>query len=159
MSKTTSNENESRSETKPMSKDSADLVKQIKASAKEIWLAGLGAFSQRPNDTESSQMPSLYKQLVKEGRDIERVSREQFDRNLQSVKTLAVGGVDQVKEKAAGSFHRIESLFDERVSRALSRLGLTTNQDYAVLQDRLDHAEQRIADLEGIVASLDAEKK
>lgn len=133
-----------------------DLVKQIKASAKEIWLAGLGAFTQKNSqDSSGESETSLYQQLVKEGRDIERVSRDQLDRNIQTVKTLAFDGVDQVKEKAAGSLHRLESVFDERVSKALHRLGLFTSHDYAVLESRLENTEQRVADLEGMVKNLE----
>lgn len=132
-----------------------DLVKQIKASAKEIWLAGLGAFSQKQEDTSSQ---SLYQQLVKEGRDIERVSREQLDRNIQNVKSFAVGGVDQVRERAAGSLHRLESVFDERVSKALNRLGLATAQVQGSLEEKLNTIEQRLADLEGVVESLAQER-
>ncbi len=135
----------------------ADLVQQIKASAKEIWLAGLGAFSQKDNGQDQGK--SIYKQLVKEGRDIERVSREQLDRNLQHVKSFASEGVDQVKEKAFGSFLKLESAFDERVSKALSRLGLATHQDFSALERRLDQAENKIADLEGIVQDLQKPKK
>lgn len=136
----------------------ADLVKQIKASAKEIWQAGLGAFTQKQADEKAGNADeSLYKQLVKEGRDIERVSREQLDRNIKTVKSFAFDGVDQVKEKAAGSLHRLESVFDERVSKALSRLGLTTSHDYAVLESKLENTEQRVSDLEGMIKTLESE--
>lgn len=139
----------------------ADLVRQIKASAKEIWQAGLGAFSQKARQEQEgqSQSGSIYQQMVKEGKDIERVSRQQLDRNIQSVKSFAFDGVDQVKEKAAGSLHRLESVFDERVSKALGRLGLTTSQDYAVLESKLENTEQRLADLEGVIKTLESEVK
>lgn len=141
-----------------LSAESADLVKQIKASAKEIWLAGLGAFSQKDKAQEDDGGRSLYQQLVKEGKDIERVSREQLDRNIQSVKNIAFDGVDQVKERAFGSFTRLEHAFDERVHKALSRLGLATQEDYATLERRLDQAEHQIADLEGVISELKAEQ-
>jgi poly(hydroxyalkanoate) granule-associated protein len=161
MTKNTNNDVADKNDTKDQVGDgNADLVKQIKASAKEIWLAGLGAFNQKQgaSDAEGEDTAhTLYQQLVKEGRDIERVSRSQLDRNIQNVKTLAFGSVDQVKEKAAGSLNRLESVFDERVSKALNRLGLTTSNDYNVLESRLEHAEQLIADLEGVVNSLKQE--
>ena len=141
-----------------LSAESADLVKQIKASAKEIWLAGLGAFSQKDKAQEDDNGRSLYQQLVKEGKDIERVSREQLDRNIQNVKSIAFDGVDQVKERAFGSFTRLEHAFDERVHKALSRLGLATQEDYATLERRLDQAEHQIADLEGVISELKAEQ-
>ena len=128
---------------------SADVVKQIKASAKEIWLAGLGAFSQR-NDTENSPQAGagLFQQLVKEGRDLERVSREQLDRNLAQVKSLAVDGVDQVRERAFGSIARIESVFDERVTKVFERVGVVKASDHRTLEARLNGLEERLAVLE-----------
>jgi len=137
----------------PPHDDNADLVKQIKASAKEIWLAGLGAFSQK-EDQAAATTTGLYQQLVKEGRDIERVTREQLDRNIQNVKTIASDGVDQVKEKAVGSFSRLETIFGERVSKAMHRLGLATNHDFQGIDGRLSSIESRIADLEGMIQDL-----
>ena len=96
--------------------DATQLVSHIKASAKEIWLAGLGAFSQ--NNEPSG---GLFNQLVKEGKDLERVSREHIDRQIQQVRNAAIDGVDVVKERAADSIGRLEGGLDERVSKAAKR--------------------------------------
>ena len=133
--------------------DASHLVSHIKASAKEIWLAGLGAFSQN-NDRSAG----LFQQLVKEGKDLEKVSREHLDRQIQQVRNAAIDRVDEVKEKAADSIGRLENVFDERVSKAAKRLGIAMLQDQEVLEKKIDGLEHRLRDLESILADQQKSK-
>jgi len=123
--------------------DETHLVSHIKSSAKEIWLAGLGAFSQK-----NEKNNSVFQQLVIEGRDLEKISRTHIDRQIQQVRDAAMGSVGNVKERAAGSFNRLESIFDERVSKALKRLGLFTQNDQQTLEKQIAALEARIQKLE-----------
>ena len=126
------------------SMEDAHLVDHIKASAKEIWLAGLGAFSQK-----QAESPNVFQQLVKEGKELERVSREHLDRQIQQVRSAAMESVGSVKDKATDSLSRLENVFDQRVSNAVKRIGLMSQADARRLEARIEGLEAQLRDLEG----------
>jgi len=121
------------------SEHSSQLSEKIKESARQIWLAGLGAYTKAEEDTGK-----IFDKLVKEGEEIENLTRGVVEKQFKAVEDR-VGEVkdkvDDVREKASGTFGKLENVFDQRVSSALIRLGIPTNT-------RLTELEQRVAELE-----------
>lgn len=111
---------------------SAQLSEKIKESARQIWLAGLGAYTKAEEDTGK-----IFDKLVKEGEEIENLTRGAVEKRFKAVEDKVEG----VREKASGTIGKLESVFDQRVSSALERLGIPSNAHIAEL-------EKRIADLE-----------
>lgn len=116
------------------------LADRIKGSARQIWLAGLGAYTKAEEDAGK-----FFDRLVHEGEELESKTRGVVGKQLKSVETR----VDDVRERATGTWDKLEHLFDERVSGALRRLGIHRREDFEAL-------EARIAKLE---AELDRLKK
>jgi poly(hydroxyalkanoate) granule-associated protein len=120
---------------------SSQLSEKIKESARQIWLAGLGAYNKAEEDTGK-----IFDKLVKEGEEIESLTRGVVEKQFKAVEDRVEDvkeRVEDVKEKASGTFGKLENVFDQRVSSALVRLGIPTNH--------------RIVELEKRVASLEAE--
>lgn len=115
-----------------VSEQSAQLSEKIKESARQIWLAGLGAYNKAEEDTGK-----IFDKLVKEGEEIENLTRDVVEKQFKAVEDKVEG----VREKASGTIGKLESVFDQRVSSALERLGIPSNSHVAEL-------EKRIADLE-----------
>lgn len=110
------------------------LADRIKDSARQIWLAGLGAYTKAEEDTGK-----FFERLVQEGEELENRTRGVVNRQVKAVEDR----VGEVRDRATGTWDRLESVFDQRVSRALDRLGIPTPG--------------RVRDLEQEVATLQAE--
>lgn len=112
------------------------LAGKIKDSARQIWLAGLGAYTKAEEDTGR-----FFERLVQEGEQLESKTRGVVEKQIRSVE----GRVEGVREKATGTWDRLEHLFDERVSGALRRLGIHRKEDIEALESRIDALEAELA--------------
>lgn len=116
----------------------AQLAAKIKGSARQIWLAGLGAYTKAEEDTGR-----FFDRLVQEGEQLENRTRGVVEKQIKSVEDRVEG----VRERATGTWDRLELMFDERVSGALRRLGIHRREE-------IDSLERRIEALEGELARL-----
>lgn len=116
-------------------------------SSQQIWLAGLGALAQA-----QAQGSKAFETLVSDGLAFQRKTqdeaRQRFEEATERLSSMAQG----LGQQTAGRMDRLEQVFEERVARALHRLGMPTLQDIAALQ-------ARIADLEARLASPQAAAK
>ncbi len=123
-----------------------DIVKQVRANARDVWLAGLGAFaamqsgSGRMIATAQSESAKVFNTLVKQGKEVE----------AQAKKT-ALKQAENVSDKTSQAIDKLEQVFQERVSRSLSRLGVPSSDDVKVLTSRVE-------ELTGNVQALVARK-
>ncbi|MDS4016479.1 MAG: phasin family protein [Candidatus Accumulibacter sp.] len=107
------------------------LALTVKESAQQIWLAGLGAFAKAQEEGGK-----VFDALVKEGESIQARTRKMTDEK-----------VAQVAGKAAGTWDRLEQVFEDRVARALGSLGVPTKQD-------IDKLSKRVVELSAAVQAL-----
>lgn len=114
---------------------SSQLSEKIKESARQIWLAGLGAYNKAEEDTGK-----IFERLVKEGEELENLTRGAVEKRFKVVEEH----VEDVREKATGTFGKLENVFDQRVSAALSRLGIPTQKQIASLTARIDALEAEL---------------
>jgi len=114
------------------------MAKKIKESANQIWLAGLGAYSKA--EQEGSK---IFDALVQDGESIENKAKGQVDNQL----TAAKDRVAEMRDRATGSWEKIEKAFDERVSKALGRLNIPTKKDIDLLNDRIESLNSEISAL------------
>ena len=108
------------------------LAAKIRESARQIWLAGLGAYTKAEEDAGK-----VFNKLVSEGEDIERKTRGVLEKQIRAVEDR----VEEVRDKATNTWDKLESVFDQRVSRAPHRLGIP-------MQSEIDALRERIARLE-----------
>lgn len=127
-----SDENDKKPENDPQ------LAAKIKGSARQIWLAGLGAYTKAEEDTGR-----FFDRLVQEGEQLENKTRGVVEKQIKSVEDR----VGDVRERATGTWDKLETLFDERVSGALRRLGIHRREE-------IDALERRIAALESELMRL-----
>lgn len=112
----------------------------VKDSASQIWLAGLGAFAKAQEEGGK-----VFEALVKEGQSIQRKTQAAAEEKLTEagsrMATLATG----ISARASGQWDRLENIFEERVSKALHRLGVPSAQEVATLVARIDELEHQLA--------------
>ncbi|SFR45631.1 poly(hydroxyalkanoate) granule-associated protein [Marinobacter daqiaonensis] len=120
------------------SEEDSQMAGRIRESARQIWLAGLGAYTKAEGDAGR-----LFERLVSEGEEIESKTRGIVGRRVKAVEHR----VEDVRDRATGTWDRLETLFDERVSGALRRLGIPHREEMEALQQRLAEVERELAEL------------
>ena len=118
------------------------LTQTVKESAQQIWLAGLGAFAKAQEEGGK-----VFDALVKEGEAIQKKTRKTADEKFADVRKVADAKMAAVTGKAAGTWDRLEQVFEDRVARALSSLGVPTKKE-------IDKLSKRVAELTATVQKL-----
>ncbi|MEO6066226.1 MAG: phasin family protein [Lysobacterales bacterium] len=116
-----------------------DAQGKLLESAQQIWMAGLGAFS-RAQDQGSK----LFDALIREGQTIESKTRHFASGKADGVRDKMENTVSNVKERAADTWDRLEKVFEDRVSRALTRLGVPGREEMQALVDRVEQLNRNV---------------
>jgi len=109
------------------------LSKSISESAQQIWLAGVGAFGRA-----QAEGTRLFDGLMKEGAGLEKTARAYANTRAGTVRNAVETGVGQTRERAADTWDRLEKVFEDRVQRALVKLGVPGRDDVQALSKRVD---------------------
>ena len=128
--------------------DSA-LAGHVKESAQQIWLAGLGAFSKA-----QEQGGRVFEALVQEGVTLQRRTQTVAEERLGTVsarlseRMAEVGQkVEDVSAKATGQWDRLESIFEQRVAKALASLGVPHANEVQALTEQIEQLRAEVAAL------------
>ncbi len=139
-------------------------VNQAQDYAHEIWLAGLGAFALAQEEGEKAFKKStktiedtrsrvvgestrMFDRLVKEGEKLEGKGRKLATDTVDGVRDDVESRVGKVRDTAQSNWDKLEKVFEQRVARALSRLGVPTSDEIGELSDRVAELNKRVADL------------
>lgn len=109
------------------------LAKTVRDSAQQIWLAGLGAFAKA--QAEGSK---VFDALVKEGQTIHGRTRKVAESKVAEMTTTLGKMATKATNQASGSWDKLEQVFEDRVARALNRIGVPTNKDINNLASRVE---------------------
>lgn len=115
------------------------LSRGLADSAQQIWLAGVGAFQRAQHEGSK-----LFDALVKEGSTIETATRKLATGRVDAVRDAVEERVGTVRERAVDTWDRLEKVFEERVQRALTRLGVPSREDLVELTERVDQLTRAI---------------
>ena len=128
---------------KKASPQPAAFNETVKESAQQIWLAGLGAFAKAQQEGGK-----VFETLVKDGLSMQRkaqtTAEEKIAEATHKMTTMAQelsSQASQFGSKASGSWDKLETIFEDRVARALARLGLPTAAEYDALNKRVAELE------------------
>lgn len=119
---------------KPQAKAKAEVLsRSIMESAQSIWLAGMGAFGRAQEEGTK-----LFDSLIKEGSKLEQKTRKLATGQVDAVRGVVENRVEQVRERATDTWDKLEKVFEDRVQRALVRLGVPSRDDLSQLATRVD---------------------
>ena len=110
-----------------------DLPHSIKETSRQIWLAGLGAFSRA-----QAEGTKMFETLVEQGQSLEARTRRAASETAAAAAGAAAQKAKEVQAMAGGTWDKLEQVFEDRVARALSKLGVYTQEDVARLAQRVD---------------------
>jgi poly(hydroxyalkanoate) granule-associated protein len=126
------------------SKSSAQFASTVKESAQQIWLAGLGAFSKAQEEGGK-----VFEALVKEGVAIQRKTQAAAEEKFSEATNRMASMANDLSNKATGQWDKLESIFEDRVSRALNKLGVPTSKDIDTLAARVDELHRAVSKMNG----------
>ncbi|EJE53647.1 poly(hydroxyalkanoate) granule-associated protein [Acidovorax sp. CF316] len=111
----------------------AQLSSTVKDSAQQIWLAGLGAFSKAQEEGGK-----VFESLVKEGLSIQRKTQAVAEEKISEATSRVTTMASDIGSKAQGQWDKLENIFEDRVAKALSKLGVPSARDLEALTARVD---------------------
>jgi poly(hydroxyalkanoate) granule-associated protein len=144
MSKTSKPKLKSRAKASTQSdaKSNENMGKSIMESAQQIWLAGMGAFSRAQEEGTK-----LFETLVKEGLTLESRTRKLAVGKADEVRGAVESGVSQVKERTQETWDKLEKVFEDRVSKALGKLGVPGRKELNDLAGKVEELAREIRKL------------
>ncbi len=131
----------------------APLAGAVKESAQQIWLAGLGAFSKAQQEGSK-----VFEGLVKEGLSIQRKTQAVAEERIADATNRMTTMANGITSKATGQWDKLETIFEDRVSRTLNKLGVPTAQDIDALIARIDELNRNVQKLQPKAAPKTAAK-
>ena len=128
----------------------AQLASSVKDSAQQIWLAGLGAFSKA-----QAEGGKVFETLVKDGVGLQRKTQAAAEEKISEatskmtsmangITAKATGVATDITAKATGQWDKLENLFEERVAKALSKMGMPTAKEVQALSKRVDELSAKL---------------
>ena len=120
----------------------AQLSGSVKDSAQQIWQAGLGAFTRA--QAEGSK---AFEALVKEGVHIQRKTQTVAEEKISEATAKMSNMATDLTSKASGQWDKLENIFEERVAKALNKLGVPSAKDVNALIARIDELNKAVQKL------------
>lgn len=111
----------------------AQLANSVKDSAQQIWLAGLGAFSKA-----QAEGGKVFETLVKDGMGLQRKTQAAAEEKISEATSKMTTMASGITAKATGQWDKLENIFEERVAKALSKMGMPTAKEVQALTKRVD---------------------
>ena len=105
----------------------------------QIWLAGLGAFARA--EEEGSR---FFDTLVDIGRSLESSAQDKSESRVEEIK-------ERVRSRTGETMDKMEGAFDERLNKALSRLGIPNKREVEALQQRVQELTEALEEKSGDV--------
>ena len=109
------------------------LADAVLESSRQIWLAGLGAFARAKGEGAK-----VFEALVQQGQSLDSRTRQAAAETAGAAREAAQAPAWAMQAKAGGTWDKLEQVFEARVARALSRLGVHTQADVERLTERVD---------------------
>jgi len=120
------------------------LTGSVKDSAQQIWQAGLGAFAKA-----QAEGTRAFETLVKEGTALQRKTQAAAEGRINDATDRMTHMASDISSKATGQWDKLENIFEERVAKALNKLGVPSAKDVNALIARIDELKLSVQKLSG----------
>lgn len=110
-----------------------DVAKNVKDSAQQIWAAGLASFAKAQGEGSK-----VFEALVSEGLKLQKKTQSAAEEKLSAVASKVSGVAGDVGAKAGQHWDKLESIFEQRVAKALKTLNVPSAGDVQSLIKRID---------------------
>lgn len=111
--------------------------------AHQVWLAGLGAMAKA-----QEQGSKAIETLLSDGLAFQRKSQAEAQQRLQEATERLSHLASDFGQSASGRVDKLEHLFEDRVAKALHRLGMPSLLDIQMLSERVAQLESQLQALQ-----------
>ena len=133
--------------------DKPDTPSHAAMSPQQVWLAGLGAMAQA-----QARGTKAFEALVSDGLSFQRKSQEQAQQRIHEATEQLSSMAHNIGQEASGRIDKLEHLFEDRVAKALRRLGIPSMADMEALIERINHLEAQLKALQKATPEKSAAK-
>ncbi|MDP1529074.1 MAG: phasin family protein [Rhodoferax sp.] len=123
----------SKKSAKSAASKSSILSGSVKDSAQQIWQAGLGAFTKAQVEGTKA-----FEALVKEGVSFQRKTQSAAEEKINEATHKMTSMASDIGSRASGQWDKLENIFEDRVAKALNKLGVPSAKDIDALIARID---------------------
>ncbi len=116
-----------------------DLAQVVLNSSHQIWLAGLGAFSRAQQEGTK-----VFETLVRQGEQFQDKTKKVATETAAAARGAATAKAKEMQQMAGGTWDKLEQVFEDRVARALAKLGVYTQNDVQRLAKRVDELAEAV---------------
>lgn len=116
----------------------------VKDSAQQILQAGLGAFAKA--QVEGAKALETF---VKDSATIQRKTKAVAEGKISEATTKVTHMANDISKQASGQWDKLENIFEERVAKALNKLGVPSAKDVSALIERIDALNKAVQALAG----------
>jgi poly(hydroxyalkanoate) granule-associated protein len=113
--------------------ETKDLAQAVLDSSHQIWLAGVGAFARARQEGTKA-----FESLVTQGEKLEQRTKQVAADTAAAARGAASARAKEMQQMAGGTWDKLEQVFEDRVARALGKLGVYTQNDVQKLAERVD---------------------
>lgn len=119
-----------------------DAAQSAAPPVQHVWLAGLGALAKAQQEGSKA-----IEALVNDGLAFQRKSQNEAQQRLREATERLSHLATDFAQPASGRVDKLEHLFEDRVAKALHRLGMPSLLDIQMLNDRVAQLETQLAAL------------
>lgn len=126
-------------------KPEASHKQKAESTTDQLLAAGKVAIEKAQEAVEKVQQEGskLFGSVTKEGEKVRSQTQKLAEETLGEAKEK----LEEIREKAANTFDNLEKIFEDRVSRVLSRMGIPTSDDFRAIAERLDALNKNVKEL------------
>lgn len=118
---------------------SKTLSQAVLDSSRQIWLAGLGAYAKAQQEGTR-----VFDTLVKQGESLEAKTRSAAAETADAARGAARAKAKEMQAMAGETWDKLEQVFENRVARALGRLGVYSASDVEKLTERVNELSEAV---------------
>jgi poly(hydroxyalkanoate) granule-associated protein len=86
---------------------------------------------------------------VREGQTLQKRTQSAAEEKLTEATSRMTSMANDLSTRASGQWDKLESIFEDRVARAMKKLGVPSARDIDALVDRIEELQRAVARLQG----------
>ncbi len=126
---------------------SAGTAKRPVAGGARLVAPDLARGTRRVRPRAQQEGMKVFETLVKQGEQLEQKTRQAAAETAAAARGAATAKAKEMQQMAGGTWDKLEQVFEDRVARALSKLGVYTQNDVQRLAERVDALSDAVNEL------------
>ncbi len=120
-------------------KTQASPKEAVRDSVQQIWDAGVSALAKV--QTEGAK---ALEALIKEGVSMQRKTQSAAEEKINEASSKMSNMATDISSRASGQWDKLESIFEDRVAKALNKLGVPSAKDISALVARVEELNKSV---------------